>query len=147
MTSINITDYNGFYLKRLSSRASAYLSTQLQDNCHITASQWGLLLLLNQYLDGLTVAEIQAKLNIRVSSASGIIKRLERSKFIYRVTDKDDSRVRRIYISKAGMAMLPKATVIAQKFDALMFDGFSYVDKEKFGELINRVYMNIRDLN
>lgn len=139
---MNLLKYRGFQLKRLGIIASNDMSKLMKKKLGISSSQWGVLILLDE-VPGLTIKELQNLLQIKVSSASGIISRMEKDDLIYRVKQKDDLRVRKLFLTEHGSHIAQESQKYANQFDEMVFKNFSDEQKTLFTELIDKMFKNL----
>ncbi|MBN1535827.1 MAG: MarR family transcriptional regulator [Anaerolineales bacterium] len=93
--------------------------------------------------DGLTHSEIAEILEISPAAATKVIKRLEQYNYIVRKSDPKDERVSRVYIQKAGVAIINHIDHCFQQLNQTMFEGFSKDDLIKFQELLSLIRTNL----
>lgn len=68
--------------------------------------------------------------------------RLEEEGLIYRVTDPDDKRVKRLYLTDAGRAISPEISCIGLGINASLFRGFTEEEVHTFLTSLRKIAMN-----
>src|SRR5436305_168512 len=92
----------------------------------ITRSQWWALGNISRHADvGMIQTELARVLDTGKVSVGGLIDRLEETGLVYRQTDKQDRRVKRIYITAKGDELLSHVRRVGEKLDLLLHDEIS----------------------
>ena len=90
-----------------------------------------------------TQKELADSLHISPASVATSIKRLEKSGFVKRSTDKDDVRKNRLSLSDDGLKALTDFRCICDETDEKMFTGFSKEECELLCDFLQRLYNNL----
>lgn len=94
---------------------------------------------------GCMQADISKKLRVTPSAVTQSTKKLEAAGMIEKRTDKDNLRVKRMYITDKGIRTSEKGTQIFDEVDVNMFEGFTKEDISQLDKLLNRVCGNISE--
>ena len=127
------------------------ISTSLVHRCHITkaAQKAGLYYgqpMILEYIDDnprCTQKELADSLHISPASVATSIKRLEKSGFVTRTTDKSDVRKNRLSLTDSGTDVLNEFRRISDETDKEMFKGFSPQECEMLCNYLERLYSNL----
>lgn len=90
-----------------------------------------------------TQKELADSLHISPASVATSIKRLEKSGFVKRSTDKDDTRKNRLSLTYKGLKTLADFRFICDETDKKMFQGFSEAECELLCNFLQRLYNNL----
>ena len=90
-----------------------------------------------------TQKELADSLHISPASVATSIKRLEKSGFVKRSTDKDDVRKNRLSLTDEGLKTLTDFRSICDETDKKMFEGFSEEECQLLCNFLRRLYNNL----
>ena len=127
------------------------ISTSLIHRYHITKSAqmaglyYGQPMILDYIKENnlCTQKELADSLHISPASVATSIKRLEKSGFVKRTTDKDDVRKNRLSLTDEGLKTLAEFRSICDETDNEMFKGFSDEECDLLCEYLQRLYNNL----
>ena len=127
------------------------ISTSLIHRYHITksAQKAGLYYGQPMILDYIkehnlcTQKELADSLHISPASVATSIKRLEKTGFVKRATDKDDVRKNRLSLTDDGLNILREFRIICDETDKKMFTGFSEEECGLLCSFLQRLYNNL----
>ena len=127
------------------------ISTSLIHRYHITKSAqkaglyYGQPMILDYIKDNnlCTQKELADSLHISPASVATSIKRLEKSGFVKRTTDKEDIRKNRLSLTEDGLKILTDFRSICDETDKEMFNGFSEEECELLCNFLQRLYNNL----
>ena len=139
---MEILKSHGFLLNRLSNAVSTVLGNNLQEKYDVTLSQWAIISILGEH-EALTSSEIQNLFNIRVSSATGILNRMEKKHLIQRVDNPLDKREKKLLLTEDALAIREDIINEVKKINQKMLINFSKAEKTTFKSLINKAFDNI----
>lgn len=91
---------------------------------------------------GITAKEILMQMDTDKATLSGVISRLERDNYIYRVKNEQDKRVQNIYISEGSEKLCQEVGIIEQACIADLINGISEGEAEKFLEVLDLFIAN-----
>lgn len=143
---MEIFESHGFILNRLSNSASTLLENRLRSLYDITLSQWAVISILGEK-EGISSSEIQKIVHIKVSSASGILSRMEKKELLLRVENPKDKREVNLYLSEKAKKLRPDIIKTVKEFNRECLAGFSKEEKELFRNMIDRAFENVCKLN
>lgn len=93
--------------------------------------------------DGLSQKEIGKELNIKPSTVTVMISRMEKAGLVKRVQDKKDLRVSKIYLEQKGIDLKDEIKEIGKTVNEETFKGFSEQEKEMMTMFLNRISENL----
>ena len=131
------------------------ISTSLIHRYHITKSAqkaglyYGQPMILEYIKENnlCTQKELADSLHISPASVATSIKRLEKSGFVKRSTDKEDVRKNRLSLTQDGLKTLTDFRCICDETDKEMFKGFSDEECELLCNYLQRLYNNLNTEN
>ncbi|MFW2828738.1 MarR family winged helix-turn-helix transcriptional regulator [Sphingomonas sp. ID0503] len=88
----------------------------------ITRSQWWVLSFLGRR-DGMTQTALAADLDLTKVAIGGLLDRMEGSKFVERRADQRDGRIKRVYLTSAGVKFLEKIRANIEEVETEILDG------------------------
>ncbi|MEG0772432.1 MarR family transcriptional regulator [Clostridium sp.] len=112
----------GYWLKVLTRKMTSYQDCKLS-KYNITSAQLGVLIELWKK-DGQSQKEIQQILEIKPASFTGLVSYLETKGFIKRISDAEDGRINRIFLTEEGKAIKEESFKEFLKTRDVMFKGF-----------------------
>lgn len=121
-------------------RLHFYRSHVLFDEIGINPGQSHLLFVLSRE-DGLSQSEIAAKLDVKPSTITVMLRRMEKASLVRRCQDTEDQRVSRVYITDEGRETCNSAKKIAKKLEEECFGNFTVEEKV----VLRRLFMQMRD--
>lgn len=111
----------------------------------ITRAQWWALGNISRHADeGMIQTELAHILETGKVSVGGLIDRLEEAELVYRSPDKVDRRVKRIFITDKGFAMLDHIAKVGEMLDTMLFNGISDAELAATADVIARAKVNLR---
>lgn len=127
------------------------ISTSLIHRYHITKSAqkaglyYGQPMILEYIKEhtACTQKELADSLHISPASVATSIKRLEKSGYVTRLTDKDDIRKNRLFLTDKGLNILTEFRSICDETDREMFKGFSEEECRLLCSFLERLYNNL----
>jgi len=112
----------------------------------ITRAQWWALGNISRHAEeGMIQTELAHILEMGKVSVGGLIDRLEASGLVYRQTDKDDRRVKRVFITEEGYRVLDHIAGVGEQLDRIVFENVSDAELKTASGVIERVKDNIRE--
>ncbi|OFI46400.1 hypothetical protein BG262_05130 [Floricoccus penangensis] len=99
----------------------------------------GLLFFLNDKSNGLTNSEIAETLDIKPSSVTAMVKQLEQEDLIFRVSDEQDKRINRIYISDEGRKMVSERINIMDTASEELFSSLTIKEQSELLRLLKKL--------
>lgn len=90
-----------------------------------------------------TQKELANSLHISPASVATSIKRLEKNGFVNRVTDSEDVRKNRLFLTESGIKVLKNFRNVCDDTDKKMFEGFSQEECKLLCNFLERLYDNL----
>ena len=113
-----------------------YINNALfEGNIKTTLSQTGILFLLRQE-DGQSMTQLSNALDIDNSTLTGLIDRMERSRYVVRKAGDSDRRAFRISITPQGLKEINRARPLIRKINEEIKSGFSQGEIETFKRVL-----------
>lgn len=91
---------------------------------------------------GITAKEILMQMDTDKATLSGVISRLERDNYIYRVQNEKDGRVRNIYVSEGSEQICQEVNVIEQACMASLMEGIQEEEASEFLRVLDMFIAN-----
>lgn len=117
------------------------LMTKHLERLNITYAQLMVLRVIDSE-PGITAKEILMQMDTDKATLSGVISRLERDDYIYRVQNEKDGRVRNIYVSDGSEALCNEVNGIEQACMASLMEGISEEEAEVFLRILDQFIAN-----
>lgn len=95
--------------------------------------------------DGLSQKDIGLQLNIKPSTVTVMISRMEKVGLVKRVQDPEDLRVSKIYLEQKAIDLKYEVREVARTVNDETFSGFTEQEKELMGEYLNRMSENLKN--
>jgi DNA-binding MarR family transcriptional regulator len=111
------------------------------ERLNITYSQLMVLRVANQE-PGITAKEILMQMDTDKATLSGVLARLERDNYIYRVKNEKDKRIQNIFVSEGSEKLCTEVSVIEKACISDLIDGISDVEAENFLSILDRFIDN-----
>ena len=111
------------------------------DRLQITYSQLMVLRVINSE-PGITAKEILMQMDTDKATLSGVISRLERDNYIYRVKNDNDKRVQNIYTSEGSERLCEEVNVIEEACIHDLVQGITEEEALNFLAILNRFIDN-----
>ncbi|QUH25741.1 MarR family winged helix-turn-helix transcriptional regulator [Serpentinicella alkaliphila] len=93
--------------------------------------------------DGQSQKDLANKLNIKASTITAMVKRMEKSGLIERRQDSIDQRISRVYITDKGKEVCMEVDKIKKEIEFETFRNFTEEDKIKLKELFTQMKRNL----
>ncbi|HEU4551645.1 MAG TPA: MarR family transcriptional regulator [Chitinophaga sp.] len=93
--------------------------------------------------DGQTMSELADKICIQQATMSTMIRRMEANGLVKKVTDPDDKRTSRIYLTAKGRATLELSGKIGLELDEQTVKGLSATERKTLDSLLQKVLKNL----
>ncbi len=135
-----------FRIKSLNNQIRRYFERTaiLENDANLTGMQYGILGFLAEQSSKTDVyqKDIEAEFNIRRSTASGMLKLLEKEGFIIRENDSEDTRLKRIIMSDRAKELNKVARANMEKLQVLLTRGISDEEMEQFYATLKKISDN-----
>lgn len=135
-----------FRIKSLNNQIRRYFERTaiLENDANLTGMQYGILGFLAEQSSRTDVyqKDIEAEFNIRRSTASGMLKLLEKEGFIIRENDSGDTRLKKIIMSDRAKELNKVAKANMEKLQVLLTRGISDKEMEQFYATLKKISDN-----
>lgn len=121
-------------------RLHHYRTHVLLDEIGIYPGQPPMLFILNKK-DGQSQKELADQLNIKPSTITVMLRRMEKVGLVERRQDHEDQRISRVYITEEGKRVCKKANDVMDTIEEEAFGNFTLEEKI----ILRRLFMQIRD--
>lgn len=111
------------------------------ERLNITYSQLMVLRVANQE-PGITAKEILMQMDTDKATLSGVLARLERDNYIYRVKNEKDKRIQNIFVSDGSEKLCMEVSIIEKACIGDLIDGISDSEAENFLSILDRFIAN-----
>ena len=92
---------------------------------------------------GCMQADISKKLKVTAAAVTQSTQKLEKQGLIKRITDEENQRAKKLYLTEKGLETLTKGTAIFDHIDKVMFESFSEAEQAEFMRLLDKTINNI----
>ena len=111
------------------------------ERLNITYSQLMVLRVANQE-PGITAKEILMQMDTDKATLSGVLARLERDNYIYRVKNEKDKRIQNIFVSEGSEKLCTEVSIIEKACISDLIKGISEEEAENFLAILDRFIEN-----
>jgi len=94
--------------------------------------------------EGYPHSELAELLGVTPATITKMAQRMEQAGFIERITDADDQRISRVYLTEKGRAVHSQVDEVFRTLEEEMLAGFSQEEREQLLNLLQRVDENLR---
>ncbi|MDR7855111.1 MarR family transcriptional regulator [Tissierella sp.] len=112
----------------------------LLDEIGVYHGQPHMLITLNRK-DGQSQKELAESLNIRASTITVMLKRMEKANLVIRKQDDEDQRISRVYITEEGREICKKAIKVMENLEEECFGNLTVEEKA----ILRRLLMQMKD--
>lgn len=123
-------------------RLHYYRTHVLLDEIGVYPGQPPMLFILNKK-DGQSQKEIAKTLNLKPSTITVMLKRMENANVVIRKPDPNDQRISRVYLTDEGRAICKKAVEVMKVIEEESFGNFSGEEKELLKKLLLKMKDNL----
>ncbi|MEO7456552.1 MAG: MarR family transcriptional regulator [Gemmatimonadaceae bacterium] len=133
----------GFWIHRVyqASRNEMFRAFRLEGE-EVTPEQWAVLIRLWE-ADGPTQGELSEATFRDAPTMSRILNGMETRELLERRADRDDGRVRRVHLTRAGRALQKKLVPVVQRIVERMVDGVAERDLRTTRATLQRMFANL----
>lgn len=90
--------------------------------------------------------EIAVAMKVSTATIAIALKKLEKNGYISKVTDEADNRLNKIHITAKGQQVVDDSVKIFERIDKKAFEGFSEEEKSGFYSMLDRLEINMAEL-
>lgn len=123
-------------------RLHYYRTHVLLDEVGVYPGQPPMLFILNQE-DGQSQKELAARLKLRASTITVMLKRMEKANLVVRRQDNEDQRISRAYITEKGRQVCKKTNEIMRTIEKECFGNFTVEEKIILRRLLIQMKNNL----
>ena len=134
---IKLDDLPGHLFRRLHQLAVARFTAEM-DEAGLTPIQWAALMTTSQR-PGLDQSTLSREIHIDTSTIAGVLDRLEARGLIQRRPSPDDRRLRLVYLSDEGVALLKQASVAVLGMQKWLVEPLTADERAMFTQLMLKV--------
>lgn len=134
---IKLDDLPGHLFRRLHQLAVARFTAEM-DKAGLTPIQWAALMTTSQR-PGLDQSTLSREIHIDTSTIAGVLDRLEARGLIQRRPSPDDRRLRLVYLSDEGAALLKQASVAVLGMQKWLVEPLTADERVTFTQLMLKV--------
>ncbi len=95
--------------------------------------------------DGCTQKDLAELLNVKYSSMSERLNKLEEMGYIERIIDENNSKFKRIFITQTGKIAAVQCRRIQNEFNQMLYNGFTKKEIKQLENYLNRLYQNVEN--
>lgn len=129
-----------YYLFLEIQRLHYYRSHVLLDEIGVYHGQPHMLFVLSKE-DGLSQKDLAERLNIKASTITVMLNRMEKANLVTRKQDNEDKRISRVYITEEGREICDKSIAVMKNIGVECFGTFT----EEESIVLKRLFMEIKD--
>lgn len=93
--------------------------------------------------DGCTQKDLANAVGVRYSSMSERLNKLERNGYIFRESDSDNLKYKRIFITPEGKTAVVQCRRILREWDEVLYNGFTKKDIKQLEDYLERMVDNV----
>lgn len=142
LSEMGLENFAPYLMNRIMGRYNAALSAEMAA-LGLTTPQMRSLAVLS-VTDGILIRELAVYAVVQQSTLSRALESLAREGLIERVTDSNDSRATRVYLTPAGREAYDRLSPHMQAAYEAMFKGIDEAQKKAFVETLQTMLRNIR---
>jgi len=126
------------------SRMRRTLFDQAVKNLGITRAQWWALANLSREGEGITQSQLAQALDVGKVTIGGLLDRLETAAYIVRKADRDDRRLKRVFITERGYGIMDEMAAIGRQLNSVVMKGVSIDQIHLAEEVLHQMRQNLR---
>ncbi len=110
----------------------------------ISKVQWSAMYYISLY-DTISVCELANKLEVKHSSATRLLGRMEQEEYIKRIKDESDRRVTYVKLTQRGLDIRNQVLPICETISKNAIEDISESDIDVFKDVLSKLVMNITE--
>ncbi len=122
------------------------LFDEMRKETGLGRSDHRMLMLLSEKGSSLSQTSIAQTLEISTAAVAVMLKKMESDGYILRKVNEADSRFNEIILTEKGEKIAESSKKAFLKIDTALFEGFSLEETEKLNELLDRLQLNISNI-
>lgn len=115
----------------------------MENTADLTGMQYGILGFIGDQSGDVYQKDIEAEFNIRRSTASGMLKLMERNGYIQRVYDTTDTRLKKITLTEKATELDKVATANIMRLQKQMTKDIDEEEMERFYRTLEKISRNL----
>ncbi len=139
MRTFDLSSFLPYRLAVLSQRISHRLSLEYGRTHGLSVPEWRVLVHLSRCKE-VSVREIHNCVNLEKPAVSRAVTKLEKAGLVRKVPDRDDSRLVKISLTKAGNIALADILPSATALEAGLLDALSEAERVSFNAVIEKLH-------
>lgn len=129
-----------YYLFLEINRLHYYRTHVLLEEIGVYHGQPPMLFILSKK-DGLSQKDLADLLNVKASTITVMLKRMEKANLVKRKQDKEDQRISRVYITEEGLELCKEARDVMNKIEEECFGNFTSEESV----ILRRLFLQMKD--
>lgn len=105
------------------------------------------LLALIKSKEGITQKELSERKFVTPATITGMLNKLEAHKLVYRVSDQEDKRIMRVYLTEEGRRLTVQSDQFMSDLSDRVFEGFTDEEIEQYINLTDKMRKNLQSHN
>ena len=97
------------------------------------------LLALIKSKEGITQKELSERNSVTPATITGMLNKLEANQYVYRLPDKEDKRIMRVYLTPEGRLMANHAETFMVYLSDRLFEGFTEEELQTYIRLTEKI--------
>ncbi len=134
----------GALIRGITSNVNLFIGSKIE-RYGIKHGQFEYFLLIYS-IPGINQLELARMKNVGKASVTKALKILEEDGFVTRITDEEDRRNSRCFVTKKGEGIVHELLDVKTSVEADLFEGFNEEDKSTFLKLLSKLYVNSQKL-
>lgn len=136
----------GFYLKKVMLRMTRNRNMALKKD-NLTGPQMDIMEYISEHdAEECTVCHIAQSFDVKHTSVIHVLKLLEEKELIGRKQSEGGAHSRTIYLTEKAEKIMTAKREAIKRVDGQMLEGFSQEEKERLGEYLKRLYVNLEHI-
>lgn len=150
---INLTnsDFNKTlapWIGKTSKMINIFIKDVFKNNAiQVTKEQWIVLKILNEDSDGIIQNELAFITERNKASLTRLINVMEKNNLVNRITSKNDSRKKLIYITENGRQLFLKMKPMMLRSIETLQNGITLSEKESFIKIMQKIQSNLKPIS
>lgn len=134
-------DYPFYLLSRASGQYNAQMGQALK-SLGLDQGEWRILLVLMEH-ESIGVARLAERIVTNLSTTTRIIQRLERAQHVASEQSGSDARIKNVWITDTGRALVDDSRIVAANIFVQAFEGVDAKSMETFSAVLKQIDANL----
>ena len=114
---------------------------------HTTTQKQIIAYILKHKKEDIYQRDLENVLKLRRATVSGVLKTMEKNGFIIRITDKEDTRIKKIILNKNAEEIFEKGEKKLDELEKIVIKDISKTDLKIFSNVIDKMKENIENMS